>query len=259
MAVVLFFVPSGGQALNGGHSMKRSLSSQQPFQNSILSGLSRDAYARFAPHLKPVSLPVGEVLIDAGGAIKNAYFLNSGMASVVATLRNGATLEVGVIGREGVADVNVLLGCEFNLNRVIVQVAMTAFRIKAPMLRRLYHDSGTELRATGNRYIQYRLNQVSQSAICNHAHEIEERLARWLLTTADTVGKDQFELTHEFLSQMLGARRSSVTLAAGTLAHAGVIEYHRGHILILKRAALENLACECYALLKCELATVNEN
>jgi CRP-like cAMP-binding protein len=239
--------------------MKRNPSARQPFRNSILSGLSRDAYARFVPHLELVSLPVGEVLIEAGGAIKNAYFLNSGMASVVATLRDGSTLEVGVIGREGVVDVNVLLGCKFNLNRVIVQVAVTAFRIEAPVLTRLYHDSGAELRATGNRYIQYRLNQTSQSAVCNHAHEIEERLARWLLTTADTVGEDQFDLTHEFLSQMLGARRSSVTLAAGTLAHAGVIEYHRGRILILKRAELEDLACECYVILKRELATVNEN
>jgi CRP-like cAMP-binding protein len=239
--------------------MKRSLSAQQPFQNFILSGLSRDVYMRFAPHLEPVSLPVGRVLIEAGGTINHAYFVNSGMVSVVAALRDGATLEVGVIGREGVADVNALLGCEINLNCVIVQVAMTAQRIKANMLMRLYQDSGPELQATGNRYIQYRLNQVSQSAICNHAHAIEERLARWLLTTADTVGENHFALTHEFLSQMLGARRSSVTLAAGTLAHAGIIEYRRGRILILKRDALEDLACECYRTLKRELATVNRN
>src|SRR5579863_8078975 len=100
--------------------MKRSLSAQQPFQNFILSGLSRDVYTRFAPHLEPVSLPVGRVLIEAGGAINHAYFVNSGMVSVVAALRDGATLEVGVIGREGVADVNALLGCEINLNCVIV-------------------------------------------------------------------------------------------------------------------------------------------
>jgi CRP-like cAMP-binding protein len=239
--------------------MARNPRNRQFLQNSILSGLTGAEYARFAPHLEPVSLPVGQVIVEAGGAIKYAYFLNSGMASVVATLSNGATLEVGVIGREGVADVNALLGCKVNLNRVIVQVALTAMRMKASMLMRLYEDSAKQFRATGNRYVQYRLNQVSQSAICNHAHEIEERLARWLLTTADTVGNDQFELTHEFLSQMLGARRSSVTLAAGTLANAGVIEYHRGRILILKRAALEDLACECYRTLKRELATVNEN
>jgi len=237
----------------------RRTSHRQSFQNHILVGLTGCEYARFAPHLEPVSLPAGEVLVEAGGPIKHAYFLNSGMASVVATLSNGTTLEVGVIGREGVADVNALLGCKVNLNRVIVQVAMTAMRIRADVLMRLYQDSARELRETGNRYVQYRLNQVSQSALCNHAHEIEERLARWLLTTADTVGNDQFELTHEFLSQMLGARRSSVSLAAGTLANAGVIEYHRGRILVLKRPALEQLACECYLTLKRELATVNEN
>jgi CRP-like cAMP-binding protein len=239
--------------------MRRSPHHQQSFQNSILSGLTGAEYARFAPHLEQVSLPVGKVLVEAGGAITHAYFITSGMASVVATLRNGATLEVGVIGHEGVADVNALLGCKVNLNRVIIQVAATGARIKAGTLVRLYGDSARELRATGNRYIQYRLNQVSQSAICNHAHEIEERLARWLLTTADTVGNDQFELTHEFLSQMLGARRSSVTLAAGSLANAGVIEYHRGRILILNRAALQDLACECYFALKRELATIHES
>lgn len=238
--------------------MKRGVSVKQPFQNSILASLSREAYARFAPHLRPMSLPVGRVLIEAGGAIEHAYFISSGMISVVAALRNGDTLEVGVIGREGVADVNALLGCKTNLNRVIVQVAATALCIKANVLTRLYQEAGPQLRTKGHSYIQYRLNQVSQSAICNHAHEIEERLARWLLITADTVGEDRFELTHEFLSQMLGARRSSVTLAAGVLAEAGVIEYRRGRILILKRAALENLACECYGTLRGELAAMAE-
>jgi CRP-like cAMP-binding protein len=236
--------------------MNRSVSTNQAFQNSILAGLSREVYARFAPHLEAVSLPVGQVLMEAGGALENAYFVNSGMVSVLAALRNGDTLEVGVIGREGLADVNALLGCATTLNRVIVQVAATALRIKSSVLTRLYHESGSELRATGQRYIQYRLNQVSQSAICNHAHEIQERLARWLLTTADAIGEDRFELTHEFLSQMLGARRSSVTLAAGVLAQAGVIEYRRGHVLILKRTALEDVACECYGTLRRELAAL---
>src|ERR1041385_1001813 len=239
--------------------MRRIPHHRQSFQNSILSGLTGAEYARFAPHLEPVSLPVGKVLVEAGGAITHAYFLNSGMASVVATLRNGTTLEVGVIGREGVADVNALLGCKINLNRVIVQVAMTGARIKAGILMRLYVDSARELRASGNRYIQYRLNQVSQSAICNHAHQIEERLARWLLSTADAVGEDRFDLTHEFLSQMLGARRSSVTLVAGVLAESGMIEYRRGRIKILKRPQLQELACECYGLLKAEASHLSRN
>jgi CRP-like cAMP-binding protein len=236
--------------------MKRSISVRKPFQNAILASLSSEVYARFVPHLKPVTLPVGQVLMEAGADIERAYFVNSGMVSVVAVLRNGDTLEVGVIGREGVADVNALLGCKTTLNQLIVQVAATGLCIKASVLTRLYQECGPQLWATGQRYIQYRLNQVSQSAICNHAHEIQERLARWLLTTADTIGADRFELTHEFLSQMLGARRSSVTLAAGILAHAGVIEYTRGRILILKRAALEDLACECYGTLRDELTEV---
>ena len=236
--------------------MKHSANHQPPFQNCLLAGLSREAYAQFAPHLEAVSLPVGEVLSDAGGAIAHAYFINSGMISVVAALRDGDTLEVGVIGREGIADINLLLGSETTFNRVIVQVAATAMRMKAKVLIRLFNESGPHFRTIGQRYVQYRINQVSQSAICNNAHEIEARLARWLLTTADTVGADRFELTHEFLSQMLGARRSSVTLAAGVLSHAGVIEYRRGRILILNRAALVDLACECYATLTHEFIAI---
>jgi CRP-like cAMP-binding protein len=237
--------------------MRRSANiKQQPFYNSMLAGLSRDAYARFAPYLEAVSLPAGEVLSDAGGTIAHAYFISSGMVSVVAALRDGDTLEVGVIGREGMVDLNLLLGCDTTFNRVIVQVAGTALRMKAKMFMRLSNESGPGFRTMGQRYIQYRINQVSQSAICNNAHEIEARLARWLLTTADTVGEDHFGLTHEFLSQMLGARRSSVTLAAGALAHAGVIEYRRGRILILQRALLVDMACECYTTLKSEFAAV---
>lgn len=235
--------------------MKRTASSP-PFQNSILASLSREAYAHFAPHLQPVSLSAGEVLTEPGPVIGDAYFVNSGMVSVLAILHNGDSLEVGIIGREGLVDVNMLLGCRTTLNRVIVQVSATALRIKASVLTRLYNESGPQLRATGNRYMQYRLNQMSQSAICNHAHGIEERLARWLLMTADAVGEDHFCLTHEFLSQMLGARRSSVTLAAGTLALAGIVEYRRGKILILKRKSLEDLSCECYGILKGEYASL---
>jgi CRP-like cAMP-binding protein len=234
--------------------MKRTASPQ--FQNSILAGMSRDVYARFAPHLQAVSLPAGEVLTEPGLITGNAYFVNSGMVSVLASLCDGDTLEVGIIGREGLVDINMLLGCRTTLNRVIVQVNVTAQRIKASVLTRLYNESGPQLRATGNRYLQYRLNQMSQSAICNHAHGIEERLARWLLMTADAVGEDHFVLTHEFLSQMLGTRRSSVTLAAGALALAGIIEYRRGRILILKRKSLEDLACECYGVLKGEYASL---
>src|ERR1041385_7364917 len=227
--------------------------------NGILAGLSRDAYARLTPHLQHVNLPVGMLLTEPNGTLRYAYFVNSGMVSVVAALANGNSLEVGVIGREGMADVSILLGCETSLNRIIVQVTGTGMRMKAATLNRLYNDSNSSLRASGNRYIHYRLNQVSQSAICNHAHQIEERLARWLLSTADAVGEDRFDLTHEFLSQMLGARRSSVTLVAGVLAESGMIEYRRGRIKILKRPQLQELACECYGLLKAEASHLSRN
>ena len=222
------------------------------FHNSMLGSLSRDAYSRFAPHLDAVTLATGEVLSEPGMVAEEAYFINSGMVSVLAVLRNGNSLEVGVIGREGVVDVNILLGCRPSMHRVIVQVNATAWRIKSSVLMRLVNDSTAQFRSSGQRYIQYRIAQMSQSAICSHAHGIDERMARWLLLTADTINSDRFFLTHEFLSQMLGVRRSSVTIAAGTLAEAGIIKYRRGHVVILKRKSLENLACECYGILKGE-------
>lgn len=227
-----------------------------PFHNSMLGSLSRDAYSRFAPYLQAATLTTGQVLSDPGLVAEQAYFINSGMVSVLATLRNGDSLEVGVIGREGVVDVNMLLGCRTSLHRVVVQVNATAWRIKSSVLTRLYNDSTSQFRLSGQRYIQYRIAQMSQSAICSHAHGTDERMARWLLVTADTIHSDRFFLTHEFLSQMLGVRRSSVTIAAGTLAEAGIIQYRRGHIVILKRKSLENLACECYGVLKGEYASL---
>jgi len=226
------------------------------FENLLLASLSREAYARLSPHLQAVSLMAGEVLSEPGLIAADAYFINSGMVSVLAVLRDGDSLEVGLIGREGVVDVNMLLGCRTSLNRIIVQMNATALRIKSSILTRLYNDSNPQFRDYGQRYIQYRISQISQSAICSHAHDIEERLARWLLATADTVSSDVFYLTHEFLSQMLGVRRSSVTIAAGVLSEAGIIKYRRGRILILKRKALENLACECYGILKGEYASL---
>jgi len=236
--------------------MKHTSIGVSPFQNTILSSLSREAYARFSPHLEAVSLPAGDVLSEPGLISRNAYFINSGMVSVLATLRNGESLEVGIIGREGLVDINMLLGCRTSLNRIVVQVDMTGMRLKSSVLTRLYNDSTPQFRAAGQRYIQYRISQMSQSAICSHAHGIEERLARWLLVTADTVNSESFFLTHEFLSLMIGARRSSVTIAAGVLSQAGIIEYRRGHILIIKRKSLEDLACECYGVLKAEYASV---
>jgi len=236
--------------------MKRTSIGVSPFQNTILSSLSREAYSRFSPHLEAVSLPAGDVLSEPGLIASNAYFINSGMVSVLATLRNGESLEVGIIGREGLVDINMLLGCRTSLNRIIVQVDITALRIKSSVLTRLYNDSTPQFRAAGQRYIQYRISQLSQSAICSHAHGIEERLARWLLVTADTVNSERFFLTHEFVSQMIGARRSSVTIAAGVLSQAGIIEYRRGHIVIIKRKVLEDLACECYGVLKAEYASM---
>src|SRR6266404_6073468 len=231
--------------------MRRNLG--PPVPNLMLQGLHRSVYARFAPHLESVSLAAGHVIAEPGAVVAHAYFVNSGMISVLATLRDGNTLEVGVIGREGMADINLLLGSATTLNRVVVQVDATALRMDARVLLRLYNEAGPQMRAAGQRYVHYRIAQLSQSAICNNAHGIEERLARWLLTTADAVAADHFTLTHEFLSQMLGARRSSVTLAAGVLSLAGVIEYRRGRITILQRAKLEELACECYEIVRAEL------
>jgi len=220
------------------------------FKNRILASLPREEITRLAPHLTPVPLAQHQTLID--GAADYAYFVETGVVSVVATSENGATVEVGVIGFEGFVGIPIVLDTgSGGPGRTFVQIAGSGYRIGAQSLRDEFARS-PELRRFILRYIQGFMVQTAQTAACNRLHNIEERLARWLLTCHDRIGSDQLHLTHEFLGQMLGSPRTTVTLAAGLLHRAGMIDYSRGLVTVKNRVDLENSACECYRLVQGE-------
>lgn len=221
----------------------------QHYKNRILAALPKAEINRLAPHLSPVTLQQEETLLD--GKATYAYFLEQGIASVVVTVENGDTVEVGVIGIDGVVGLPILLGAPMPPGRTFIQIAGSGFRIKAQTLRDAF-EQPSELRRCLQMYMQGFFVQTAQTAVCNRLHGIEERLARWLLTCRDRMETDELHLTHGFLGQMLGAPRTTVTLAAGLLHRAGLINYSRGVVTIQNRAVLENTACECYRTVRDE-------
>ncbi len=222
---------------------------QARYRNRVLAALPAAEINRLKPHLSPVALPQGETLLD--GNASYAYFLEDGIASVVMTVKEGNTVEVGIIGCEGVVGVPILLGTDGMPGRTFTQIAGHGFRIKAEVLKAEF-ERGGELRRRLQLYTQALLVQSAQTAVCNRLHNIEERLARWLLSCRDRLETDQLRLTHDFLGQMLGAPRTTVTLAAGLLHRAGMIHYSRGVVTVENRVALEDATCECYAIVRDE-------
>jgi CRP-like cAMP-binding protein len=219
------------------------------YKNRILAALPKVELNRLAPHLTPVILKTRTQLLD--GKAEHAYFMEEGLASVVLTLADGATVEVGVIGIEGVVGVPMLLGAATVPGETFIQVAGSGYRIDAQRLKNEFERAG-QLRNLIQKYMVAHMVQSAQGAACNRLHSISERLARWILTCHDRVQADRMPLTQEFLGQMLGAPRTTVTLTAGLLHQAGLIEYARGHVTIKDRAGLENVACECYATVRNE-------
>jgi CRP-like cAMP-binding protein len=222
---------------------------KQPYKNRVLAALPKSEIERLKPHLSPVTLNVQAELLD--GKADYAYFLEDGLASVVLPMQDGSTVEVGVVGKDGVVGLPILLGAERMPGRTFIQVGGSGFRIKAKLLKEEFERSG-ELRRHLQKYVLANLIQSAQNAACNRLHTIGERLSRWLLTCHDRVQSDRMPLTHEFLSQMLGAPRTTVTLAAGMLQQAGLIEYSRGHVTVKNRTGLEEAACECYGIVRKE-------
>jgi len=219
------------------------------FKNRVLAALPKAEIARLTRHLSPVTMKQYETLLDGKAAY--GYFLEDGIASVVVTVENGNTVEVGIIGVDGVVGVPILLGAHSPPGRTFIQIAGSGFRIKAEDLKDEF-ERPSELRQHLQRYMQGFFVQTAQTAACNRLHTIEERLARWLLACRDRMETDELRLTHDFLGQMLGAPRTTVTLAAGLLHKAGLIDYSRGMVTIKDRAQLENTACECYRIVRDE-------
>lgn len=216
-----------------------------PFENKILAALSRADYERIAAHAEPVRLTAGKILCQAGDQLRHAYFLRGGMVSLVSVMENGATVEVGMIGSEGVVGSSAMLGMDAMPYQLTVQLSGNALRIGINHLQEEFNRGGM-LQNLMLRYLHTVLTQVSQSAACNRFHSLEERLCRWLLVSRDRARTDTFNLTQEFISQMIGAPRSRVTIIAGNLQREGLIRYSRGKIQIVDGRRLEASACECY-------------
>jgi CRP-like cAMP-binding protein len=221
-------------------------------RNRLLAALPRDDYNRLLPHLEKVSLPLREILYEANGPIPHVFFPLNGVVSLVIIVEGDITLEVGTIGNEGMVGTPVFLGSESSPTRAISQVAGNALRMDTKVFQKEIKRSGP-LYGLVQRYTQAMINQISQSTVCNHRHSVEKRMCRWLLMSHDRVGADEFQLTQEFLAQMLGVRRPTVTAVAGKLQKAGLIAYHRGTLTILDRKGLEAASCECYRVVSDEL------
>jgi len=219
--------------------------------NQLLAALPEADYQRLIPHLKPVWLSSGQDLHQPGEIIKHVYFPNQAMVSFVSILEDGSTTEVGLVGKEGMVGIPVILGGNCTINNAIVQIEGDAMKMKVDLLKSEFNRGG-ELQRLLLLYTQALLTQVTQSAVCNCHHTLEQRLARWLLSVQDSIQTNELPLTQEFISQMLGTRRPGVTVAAGNLSRAGMIQYSRGKINILNREQLESAACECYGIVKAE-------
>jgi CRP-like cAMP-binding protein len=220
--------------------------------NNILLGLSPDQSSQVLPRLEFVRLKLHQVLHEAGETIKSGYFVNSGLMSILAVQPDGKTVEVGLIGKEGFAGLPLLVGYTNSPTRVMVQGDGSAYRCDAETLKQLMRQFPL-MEQRLHRFAYQLAMQSTQIAACNRLHEVEERLARWILMSQDRMLSDRLPLTQEFLGQMLGTRRSSVTVAAGALQKARMISYTRGSVTIMDRKKLENTACDCYAIVQRQL------
>jgi CRP-like cAMP-binding protein len=218
-------------------------------ENSLLAALPRKTYGRLAAGLEPVTLTFGDVLYEPGETIRHVYFPGASLVSLLTLADGHLALEVGLIGRDGMVGIPVVLGHKVSAVRALVQGEGTALRMAAaPFLKEF--RIGLTLQQELYSYVHTLMAQISQTAACNRFHVVERRLARWLLMTHDRVKSDQFRMTHEFLGHMLGVRRVGVTKAAQALQRGDLIRYSRGVITVLDRKGLEAAACECYKVVR---------
>ena len=224
---------------------------EPPFKNTLLRRFNSPLIERL--RLKPVRFEVGQEIEDTGKSIANLYFLEEGMASMTTTFANGQQVEVGMFGYESVIGVSALMGTKQSLNRVYTQIAGCGYGCTWDVAKAEF-DKGGQFERLTLRYVQAQLVQAVQSAACNASHKSDQRLARWLLITADRVNTNQFKMSQEFLSHMLGGTRPTVTVAAGHLKKENLIEYKHGVITIVDRNGLEKRSCECYQVVRDHLA-----
>ena len=230
-------------------SGERTNTDGKPVSNKILLAIPDCEYLSVRPHLEFVELPPHHVLHEPNESLHFVYFPNGGLLSLVVVLESGDTVEVGIVGKEGIAGIPSAVGLRRNPFREVVQIAGDGFRIRADVLQYTLQLS-PQLQMMLSRYIVLHCLQVSQTAACNRLHTAEQRLARWLLMTQDRVDFEVLSITHDFLATMLGTDRPTISLAAGILQKKKLIDYPRGSVKILNRTKLECSACECYGIIQ---------
>jgi CRP-like cAMP-binding protein len=223
----------------------------KPLENRLLAALPPAEYERVLPQLQEVSFSLGEVVYEFGGHLDYVFFPTTSIVSLLYTMENGTSAEMGLTGNDGVVGIALFMGGGTMPNRAVVQSAGGAFRMNVKTLQDEFARGGTFQRLL-LRYTQALITQISQTAVCNRLHSVEQQLCRWLLLSHDRVKADELIMTQELIADMLGVRREGVTVAAGRLQDDGVISYVRGHIKILDRPKLEKTVCECYRVVKDE-------
>jgi CRP-like cAMP-binding protein len=219
--------------------------------NHLLAALPVDEFARLKPDLESVSMALGEVLYESGDKMTHIYFPTTAIISLLYIMENGATAEIGIAGNNGLIGIALFMGGETTSSRAVVQSAGGAVRMKAGALKKAFALGGV-FQNILLRYTQSLMTQISQTAVCNRLHSVEQQLCRWLLINHDQLQTDKLVMTHDLIANMLGVRREGVSIAAGNLQKKKLIRYVRGTITVLDRQGLENAACECYQVVKDE-------
>ncbi|MFT6916958.1 MAG: CRP-like cAMP-binding protein [Motiliproteus sp.] len=223
-----------------------------PAQNHILAALPAVEFESLRTHLELVPMPLGALLYEPGLELQYAYFPTTSIVSLHYVLESGASAETAGVGNEGVVGVALFMGGNSTASSAVVQTAGYAYRLENRILMREFNRSGL-LQRVLLRYTQALITQISQNAVCNRYHSLEQQFCRWLLLTLDRLSSSELVVTHELVARMLGVYREGISVAAGKLQQAGVISYRRGHITVLDRPALEQRTCECYSVVKNEL------
>ncbi len=219
--------------------------------NHLLAALPDDEFARLKPDLEPVSLPLGKVIYESGEQLDYIYFPTTAIISLLYIMENGSTAEIGMAGNDGLVGVALFMGGSTTPSRAVVQSAGNAFRLRSKTLQTAFGFGGVFQKIL-LRYTQSLMTQISQIAVCNRLHSVEQQLCRWLLTNHDLLQTNKLIMTHDLIANMLGVRREGVSIAAGHLQKQGLIKYVRGTITMLDRQGLEAAACECYKVVKDE-------
>lgn len=223
-----------------------------PFsRNHLLAALPAEVLERISPHLELIQMPLGQVLHESGGQLQHAYFPTTAIVSLHYIMENGASAEIAGVGNEGVLGVSLFMGGNTTPSLATVQTAGSGYRLKGRLMMEEFNHAGPMMRLM-LRYTQALMTQMSQTAVCNRHHSVEQQLCRWLLLTLDRLPSNELTMTQELIASMLGVRREGVTESAGNLQRAGLISYRRGHITVLDRSGLESNVCECYSVVKKE-------